>query len=264
LDEQTAHEGGQVLTAACQICNCPCPRYDSRSEASQWTNHYQSEHFAGLSFRSSCSSPSSPCCCSYSLGISVGRGDGSSWQSSSFSVLASAYLWRTNPEIFVARSKFHHGTKRWDKVVLFILFPSFMAIFPLAGLDWRFQWTCVPPWLVGVGYVLLILGMGLSIWPMKVNKFAEPSVRIQTDRGHTVIDTGPYAIVRHPMYFSAFFVFFGSALALGSFWALIPATVANVVLVVRTALEDRTLQNELPGYREYARRVRYRLMPGVW
>jgi protein-S-isoprenylcysteine O-methyltransferase Ste14 len=92
--------------------------------------------------------------------------------------------------------------------------------------------------------------------PLSVNKFAEPSVRIQKERGHKVIDMGPYAIVRHPMYLSAFFVFFGAALALGSFWALIPAMIANVLLVVRTALEDWTLQNELPGYREYAARVR--------
>jgi protein-S-isoprenylcysteine O-methyltransferase Ste14 len=97
-----------------------------------------------------------------------------------------------------------------------------------------------------------------------VNKFAEPGVRIQTERGHKVVDTGPYAIVRHPMYLSAVILFSGIALALGSFWAVIPAAVVALVLVVRTALEDRTLQNELDGYKAYASRVRYRLIPGVW
>jgi protein-S-isoprenylcysteine O-methyltransferase Ste14 len=145
------------------------------------------------------------------------------------------------------------------------LFLSLLAVFPVAALDdGRFHWSCVPTWLVGVGYVLFSAGFILSAWAEAVNKFAEPGVRIQTDRGHNVVDTGPYAIVRHPMYLSAFSLFFGTALALGSFWALIPAAVVALVLVVRTALEDRTLQDELTGYREYAGRVRYKLIPGIW
>ncbi len=90
------------------------------------------------------------------------------------------------------------------------------------------------------------------------------SVRIQTERGHQVVDTGPYAFVRHPFYVASFPLFVGMPLALGSYWALIPAAVTGIALVMRTALEDRTLQNELPGYKEYASRVRYRLIPGVW
>ena len=97
-----------------------------------------------------------------------------------------------------------------------------------------------------------------------VNKFFEPSVRIQTDRGHHVIDTGPYAIIRHPGYAFGFAFFLGIPLALGSLWGLIPAIIMSALLVVRTVLEDRTLQNELPGYKQYAERVRYRLVPGVW
>jgi protein-S-isoprenylcysteine O-methyltransferase Ste14 len=179
--------------------------------------------------------------------------------------LAAIYLWRINPEVFVARSKLRKGIKPWDKVLMFFLFLSLMAIFPVAGLDdGRFHWSSVPTWLVVLGYVLFSIGFVLSAWAEAVNKFVELGVRIQTERGHKVIDTGPYAIVRHPMYLSAFFVFFGAALALGSFWAMIPATIANVVLIVRTAMEDRTLQDELDGYREYAFRVRYRLIPGVW
>ena len=104
------------------------------------------------------------------------------------------YLWRTNPDIFAARSKIHAGTKRWDKVLLALLFPSFLAIFPVAALDaGRWHWSSVPLWLVVLGYVLLFIGFLISVWVEAVNKFAEPGVRIQTERGQTVIDTGPYA-----------------------------------------------------------------------
>ena len=133
--------------------------------------------------------------------------------------IAALYLWRKNPEIFVARSKIHAGTKFWDKVLaIFLLLPSLMAIFPVAALDYRFHWSSVPLWVIAVGYVLLSVGMFGSIWVEAVNKFAEPGVRIQTERGHKVIDTGPYAIVRHPMYATAFPLFAGIALALGSYW----------------------------------------------
>ena len=118
--------------------------------------------------------------------------------------------------------------------------------------------------MVVLGYVLFSLGMIGMVWLEVVNKFAEPGVRIQTDRGHKVVDTGPYAIVRHPTYLASMPQFAGMALALGSYWALLPTAAASLVLVVRTALEDHTLQNELEGYKEYACRVRYRLIPGVW
>ncbi len=175
-------------------------------------------------------------------------------------MLAAIYLWRKNPEIFVARSKIHKGTKPWDRVLLLCLISSFGAMFPVAGLNH----SPVPPWVIVLGYVLLTIGMVGLVWAEAVNKFAEPGVRIQTDRGHTVVDTGPYRFVRHPMYASAFPFFGGLPLALGSYQALVPAAVVAVVILVRTALEDRMLHRELPGYREYARRVRYRLVPGVW
>ncbi len=180
-------------------------------------------------------------------------------------VASSAYLWGTNPDIFVARSRIHPGTKAWDKVLMAILLPSFAMIFLVAGLDGgRFHWSNVPPAVVVLGYLLLCVGFVLSIWVYRVNKFAEPSVRIQTDRGHKVIDTGPYAIVRHPLYLGGLMMFTGIPLALGSFWALIPTAVGTLVIVVRIMLEDRTLQEELEGYKDYAARVRYRLIPGVW
>lgn len=178
--------------------------------------------------------------------------------------LAVPYLWRRNPEIFVARSKIHHGTKPWDIVAICFTLSSFMAIFPVAGFDHRFQWSAVPLWLVLLGYVTWTTGLLGCVWVQAVNKFAEPSVRIQTDRGHAVVETGPYRHVRHPMYASSLLLVFGFGLALGSFWALVPAALASLALIVRTVFEDRTLQNELPGYRQYAERVRYRLVPFVW
>jgi protein-S-isoprenylcysteine O-methyltransferase Ste14 len=180
-------------------------------------------------------------------------------------IVSSVYLWRTNPELLVARSKIHRGTKRWDKVVFFFLELSFISICWLAGFDGgRLRWSAVPLWLTCVGYVLSSVGLAVIVWAMSVNKFAEMTVRIQTDRGQTVVDTGPYAIVRHPFYIGAFFWLGGIPLSLGSYWAFIPAAITVLVIVVRTALEDRTLQSELPGYKEYAARVRYRLIPGVW
>jgi protein-S-isoprenylcysteine O-methyltransferase Ste14 len=111
---------------------------------------------------------------------------------------------------------------------------------------------------------LFLVGVGIFTWAMAVNKFFERTVRIQTDRGHKVIDTGPYAIVRHPGYAGFVLFFVGGALCLGSLWALIPAGLASALLVLRTRWEDQTLQAELPDYKEYAQRVRYKLIPGMW
>ncbi len=179
-------------------------------------------------------------------------------------ILSAAYLWRANPDIFIARSSIHQGTKSWDKVLVVLILASFIGIFATAGLDARYGWLSVPLWLTVLGHVLFALGFALSTWVYAVNRFAEPSVRIQSERGQKVVDTGPYAIVRHPLYAVSIFLVAGMALALGSYWALIPVGVGTMVIIVRTVLEDRTLQRELEGYKDYASRVRYRLMPGVW
>jgi protein-S-isoprenylcysteine O-methyltransferase Ste14 len=140
-----------------------------------------------------------------------------------------------------------------------------VLIIPVAAVDdARFHWSRMPWSVVGLGYLLLLAGMTLVAWAQAVNRFFEPSVRIQTDRGHRVVDSGPYAIIRHPGYAAAFLLFAGMALALGSWWALVPAGIASLLLVLRTAWEDRTLQAELPGYSAYAQKVRYRLVPGIW
>jgi protein-S-isoprenylcysteine O-methyltransferase Ste14 len=182
------------------------------------------------------------------------------------SILATLYLRQVNPEVIAARINRHTGTKRWDQLLgaVFIL-PTMLAIPIVAALDdGRYHWLPAPWWGCVMGYTLLILGMVGLTWAESVNKFFEPSVRIQTDRGHKVIDNGPYAIVRHPGYVSGFLVFIGMPLSLGSLWALIPAILLCMLLVLRTIWEDETLRDELTGYEEYTRRVRYRLIPGVW
>ncbi len=182
------------------------------------------------------------------------------------SILMTFYLRRVNPDVIAGRVNRHKGTKRWDLLLgaIFIL-PTILAIPIVAALDdGRYHWFPVPWWVCVLGYALLILGFVAVTWVESVNKFFEPSVRIQTDRGHKVIDTGPYAIIRHPGYAFGFSLFLGMPLALGSLWALIPAILLCPLLVLRTIWEDRTLREELTGYEEYSQRVRYRLIPGVW
>ena len=178
-------------------------------------------------------------------------------------IVASVYLRRTNPEVIAARINRHEGTKRWDRILVPIFILTVMTIPIVAALDdGRFHWLHLPWWLCVVGYLLLITGMAGLTWAESENKFFEPTVRIQTDRDHRVIDTGPYAIVRHPGYISACPLFAGMALSLGSTWALIPALLSCLVLILRTVWEDQTLREELAGYKEYAQRVRYRWIPG--
>lgn len=179
-------------------------------------------------------------------------------------LIAMAIIWRANPELFTARSRVQPGTKAWDYIFLVLVIGGFMVMPLVAGLDFRFGWLAVPSWVVVVGYVLFVLSFAGQTWPQAVNRHFEPGVRIQEDRGQTVIDTGPYAIVRHPGYISGALLALSIPLMLASWWALIPALVATLALAIRTPLEEKTLREELPGYTEYTQRVRYRWVPGVW
>lgn len=156
--------------------------------------------------------------------------------------------------------------KAWDKVLAPLMAVS--VVFPVvivAGLDHRFNWSPeFPLWLSMVGFSFIALGYAFAAWALAENRFFSGVVRIQTDRGHMVCDTGPYRFVRHPGYAGSMLPLFGIVLALGSLWTLIPAVVATIIGVIRTALEDQTLQEELSGYRHYAQRVRHRLIPGIY
>lgn len=179
--------------------------------------------------------------------------------------LSALLLARVNPIIYRARSRFQPGTKKWDLILLAVLFPAMVAEIPIATLDaGRMGWSEVPLWVVLMGYVLLIGGIAVTTWAQAVNPFFEPGVRIQKERAQQVITSGPYRFVRHPGYSAAIAMFVGIPLALASWWALPPAALAIALLVVRTGLEDRLLQAELSGYADYTRQTRYRLMPGLW
>jgi protein-S-isoprenylcysteine O-methyltransferase Ste14 len=176
-----------------------------------------------------------------------------------------AYLSRKNPELIASRMRLGKGTKTWDKIWMGGFMPVYIAVFVVAALDaGRFGWSPMSPFLWPVGLALFLPGAMLLSWSMGVNPFFEKTVRIQTERGHRVIDTGPYRFVRHPGYVGIVGWILSAPLMLGSWWAFLPAVLTVVALVVRTGLEDRTLREELSGYTEYAARVRYRLVPKLW
>ena len=154
----------------------------------------------------------------------------------------------------------------WDKVLapLMALSVSYPMVI-VAGLDHRFGWSpMLPLSLILPGFLLVLLGYALGSWALAENRFFSSVTRIQTERGHVVCDTGPYRLVRHPGYAGSTLALLGMVLALGSIWSAVPAVVALVITLIRTTLEDRFLQESLSGYRDYAQRVRYRLVPGLF
>ena len=158
------------------------------------------------------------------------------------------------------------SAKVWDKVLAPLMAVS--LVFPVvivAGLDPRYDRSFeFQLWLTVSGFVVILFGYAFAAWALAENRFFYSVVCIQTDRGHVVCDSGPYQFVRHPGYAGNILALFGIVLALGSLWSLIPVAIASMITVIRTVLEDQTLQEELPGYRDYAQRVRYRLIPGIY
>jgi protein-S-isoprenylcysteine O-methyltransferase Ste14 len=185
---------------------------------------------------------------------------------SSAQLAMSVIVFRRDRDLLDERQRPGKGAKEWDRAVLRIYLLLTLSLFVVAGLDvGRLHWSdTVPLEVQVVALVGFALSFAFSIWAMVVNSFYSRVVRIQRDRGHRVVADGPYRFVRHPTYIGGILSWVCAALALGSWLALVPVVLIAVTLTVRTALEDRTLQEELPGYREYAARVRYRLLPGVW
>ena len=135
----------------------------------------------------------------------------------------------------------------------------------VAALDLRFEWLPEIPLVFQiVALVVYVLGWAVHLWAMASNRFFARSVRIQMDRGQTVATGGPYQYVRHPGYVGGILLQVAAPISLGSLWALIPGGLGALLLIIRTALEDKTLLEELDGYTEYAQQTRYRLLPGVW
>jgi protein-S-isoprenylcysteine O-methyltransferase Ste14 len=155
--------------------------------------------------------------------------------------------------------------KRWDRIFVALVGILTLADLLVPGLDHRYHWTRpLPVWAISLGLGLVIVGTAGLIWSMQVNRFFSTVIRIQKDRGHRVVTQGPYQVVRHPGYAAWSLRTLGVPLLLGSFWAFIPSSLFIATFVVRTTLEDRLLQAELPGYRDYVERVRAKLVPGVW
>lgn len=169
-------------------------------------------------------------------------------------------------ELIAERAEMKADTKRWDRIIgpLSLLFWTPVSLI-VAGLDVRFGWSSGITLLVYIiGLAALVFGYGLTLWAMMSNRFFATTVRIQKERGHTVVSSGPYQLVRHPGYLGFSIAALATPLLLGSWWAFVPAVLAVCMITIRTALEDRTLREELEGYESYSRRVRYRLLPGVW
>jgi protein-S-isoprenylcysteine O-methyltransferase Ste14 len=188
-----------------------------------------------------------------------------------FAAVTFAGLWlhrahavRHNPAAVARRNRIGPGTKGWDRVWLALYWPMMLAIPLTAGLGARFGWPGLPRWTWPAGVLGYALGMTISARAMAANPFFEGTARIQTDQGHRVVDAGPYRRVRHPGYAGLALWALSMPLLLGSTAAFAPAALVAIWVAARTALEDRMLREELPGYADYASRVRFRLVPGVW
>lgn len=170
-----------------------------------------------------------------------------------------------NPELYLERATRREGGKTWDTVILSIIGLTTIAKHVVAGLDVRFGWTVPLPLALQLAAMgVAALGYALMTWALAVNAFFSKVVSIQEDRGQRVVTRGPYRLVRHPGYVGTIAFELATPIMLGSLWALIPGVLGASLTVVRTVLEDRTLQRELDGYQEYARHVPHRLLPGVW
>jgi len=170
-------------------------------------------------------------------------------------------------DVVVERGKKKTNAKKWDKIITALLVgPSIGGIMVVSGLDFRFSWSQGLSLIIHIaGILLMIFGNALISWSMIPNKYFSTLVRIQIERNHTVSTGGPYSFVRHPGYVGFIIIYsFATPLILGSLWALIAGGCVLILLVIRTAFEDCTLKRELDGYKEYAERVKYRLVPGIW
>jgi protein-S-isoprenylcysteine O-methyltransferase Ste14 len=169
-----------------------------------------------------------------------------------------------NPELLVERLGFRKGAKTWDAMIMSIIGLALVACYIVAGLDVRYEWTKTSLPLQVAALVIVVLGYALTVWATAANAFFSLIVRIQQERGHTVAADGPYRFVRHPAYVGGVALYLATPVMLGSLWALIPGGLSALLMIVRTVLEDKMLLNELDGYKDYAGRTRYRLLPGVW
>ena len=182
-----------------------------------------------------------------------------------WSIATAVIILRFNPDLLAERMGPRRGAKRWDIAIMSTLGLTQLARYIVAGLDQRYGWTGGLPLAAQIGaLVISILGYTLVVWATASNAFFSQIVRIQAERNHTVATGGPYQYMRHPAYLGALAYELAVPILLASWWTFMISLLNAVLLIVRTALEDRTLQAELTGYPDYARQVRYRLLPGIW
>ncbi|MDR3536406.1 MAG: isoprenylcysteine carboxylmethyltransferase family protein [Acetobacteraceae bacterium] len=183
------------------------------------------------------------------------------------SIALTVRLWRHDPALLAERMKplSQPDQPAWDRHLLRVFMGVFLVWLVAMGADAeRFGWSRVPVAVEAGGAALQIAAYAIIDQTMRANTFLAPVVKIQRERGHRVISTGPYAIVRHPMYAGAVLLFVGMPLLLGSWWGLIGAAVMIAMLAVRCVREETVLRRDLPGYEDYIARVRYRFVPGIW
>jgi protein-S-isoprenylcysteine O-methyltransferase Ste14 len=184
---------------------------------------------------------------------------------SAWIVATATVILRYNPHLLAERLGPRQGAKPWDTAIMSILGLMQLVRYILAGLDQRFGWTGGFPLVAQLtALAVCVVGYALVVWATASNAFFSQIVRIQSERGHAVVSGGPYHYVRHPAYAGAILYELVISVLLASWWAMIPSGLSAILLVLRTALEDRTLQSELTGYADYARQVRHRLVPGIW
>jgi len=180
-------------------------------------------------------------------------------------LVTTLWMLRTNPELTQERDWPGQNVKSWDNLLVMLNLLLSLVLFAVIGLDaGRYGWSEVPLGVRGLGLLGFIPAFGLPLWATQVNAYLSSRVRIQQERGHTVVAAGPYRYVRHPMYAGMICYDVSVPLVLGSWWGLAVGMVMIAAVILRTALEDRMLQRELPGYQAYSQQVRYRLLPGVW
>jgi len=183
-----------------------------------------------------------------------------------FMFVMSFTVFKIDTELSEERSRPGEGAKTWDKLILGLTFLVTIIMYIIAGLDsGRFHWSPDFHWSVYIpGIILTFAGQLLFLIAQKQNKFFSSTVRIQTDRGHTVCDSGLYKVVRHPAYLGSIIQAIGFPLLFGSLWSIIPVFILIVFLLARTQLEDNTLKKELKGYIEYSHKTRHKLIPFIW
>jgi protein-S-isoprenylcysteine O-methyltransferase Ste14 len=172
-----------------------------------------------------------------------------------------SYLLKNDPALLERRMRTREKETAQRRIVGLSLI-YFLVAFTLPGLDVRFGWSNVPPWVSIIASVLVFTGYMIFVWVLLTNSYLSRVVEVDT--GQKVITTGPYGIVRHPMYAGISLMYIASPVALGSFWALIPAVFIVPLLVARLRNEEQVLRRDLPGYEEYTHKVKYRLLPGIW